>query len=105
MDAAVDFYELLGMRSVYGGRGEPFTTMACGRSFVNLQAADPGDATRWGRVILHVDSVATVDAVHRTLLDAGHETETEPADAVWGERYFHVRDPDGHELSIAVRLP
>ena len=25
-------------------------------------------------------------------------------DAPWGERYFHVRDPDGHELSFARLL-
>jgi len=24
-----------------------------------------------------------------------------PRDASWGERYFHMPDPDGHELSFA----
>ena len=24
-----------------------------------------------------------------------------PRDAKWGERYFHITDPDGHELSFA----
>ena len=24
-----------------------------------------------------------------------------PQDTSWGERYFHMRDPDGHELSFA----
>ena len=24
-----------------------------------------------------------------------------PRDAAWGERYFHLHDPDGHELSFA----
>jgi len=24
-----------------------------------------------------------------------------PRDAAWGERFFHVTDPDGHELSFA----
>jgi len=24
-----------------------------------------------------------------------------PQDASWGERYFHLSDPDGHELSFA----
>ena len=24
-----------------------------------------------------------------------------PRDAEWGERYFHITDPDGHELSFA----
>jgi hypothetical protein len=24
-----------------------------------------------------------------------------PRDAAWGERYFHMPDPDGHQLSFA----
>ncbi len=28
----------------------------------------------------------------------------QPRDASWGERYFHMRDPDGHELSFARPL-
>ncbi len=28
-----------------------------------------------------------------------------PTDAPWGERFFHVTDPDGHELSFAELLP
>ncbi|MGH9996937.1 MAG: VOC family protein [Nitrososphaeraceae archaeon] len=27
--------------------------------------------------------------------------ENEPTDASWGERYFHIRDPDGYLLSFA----
>ena len=27
-----------------------------------------------------------------------------PRDAEWGERYFHIADPDGHELSFAKPL-
>ena len=30
--------------------------------------------------------------------------EGSPTDAEWGEHYFHITDPDGHELSIAKRL-
>jgi len=29
---------------------------------------------------------------------------TTPADAEWGERYFHLTDPDGHEISFARPL-
>ena len=36
--------------------------------------------------------------------DGGVTMHAEPADAPWGERYFHVRDPDGHELSFARPL-
>jgi len=28
-----------------------------------------------------------------------------PKDAPWGERFFHVTDPDGHEISFAEPLP
>jgi hypothetical protein len=28
-----------------------------------------------------------------------------PQDAPWGERFFHVTDPDGHELSFAELMP
>ena len=27
--------------------------------------------------------------------------ETPPRDAKWGERYFHLTDPDGHAFSFA----
>ncbi len=37
-------------------------------------------------------------------VEAGFEPETAPADAPWGERYFHLVDPDGHELSFARPL-
>jgi uncharacterized glyoxalase superfamily protein PhnB len=49
-------------------------------------------------VIFWVDDV---DAMHDRTLAAGADPTGPPADAPWGERYFHVRDPDGHELSFA----
>jgi uncharacterized glyoxalase superfamily protein PhnB len=42
--------------------------------------------------------------VHARALAAGLSPETDPADAPWGERYFHLSDPDGHELSFARPL-
>ena len=40
---------------------------------------------------------------HR-LVDAGLTPTTAPRDATWGERYFHINDPDFHELSFSKRL-
>lgn len=101
MASAVAFYEALGFRIVYGS--DDFTSLAAGPCFLNLQLVDgwgsPADV--WGRVIFHVDDV---DAVHRRAVAAGLTPSTAPADAPWGERYFHVRDPDGHELSFARLL-
>lgn len=95
------FYEALGFVA-RGGDGA-FTTFHAGAGFLNLQL-DPAHAPLphiWGRVIFFVDDV---DALHRRALDAGLTPDAPPADAPWGERYFHLRDPDGHELSFARPL-
>lgn len=104
MDRAVSFYRALGFVVLYGGSDADFTSFRAGSSYLNLQR-DADAAPRaglWGRAIFWVDDV---DAMHRRALDAGFTTETAPADAPWGERYFHIRDPDGHELSFARPLP
>jgi catechol 2,3-dioxygenase-like lactoylglutathione lyase family enzyme len=51
----------------------------------------------WGRMIFYV---ADVDAFWEYLRGKGFNPES-PRDASWGERYFHMPDPDGHELSFA----
>jgi catechol 2,3-dioxygenase-like lactoylglutathione lyase family enzyme len=56
--------------------------------------------TRWGRLIFYVTDV---DAFWNQLKDRGFDPEI-PRDASWGERYFHMPDPDGHELSFAQPL-
>jgi catechol 2,3-dioxygenase-like lactoylglutathione lyase family enzyme len=111
MPAAVAFYEALGFVRLYGGAAAGFTSYRVGGGFLNLQAtrgaAGPGRAERaaapggWGRVIFWVDDV---DAMYRRALDAGYRPSTTPADATWGERYFHILDPTGHELSFARPL-
>jgi uncharacterized glyoxalase superfamily protein PhnB len=45
--------------------------------------------------------VDDVDAMHRRALAAGFDPEAAPRDATWGERFFHIHDPDGNELSFA----
>lgn len=101
MAAAVAFWEAVGLTCVYGGSDGPFTTFQFGVNFVNIFAADEIHSGFWGRVVFHVDSP---DELWRQLADAGYKSETEPADAPWGERYFHILDADGHELSFARRL-
>ena len=72
----------------------------CGGTFLNLQLVDHVQ-TGWGRFIVHVDDV---DAVHERALAAGLSPTMAPSDAPWGERYFHIDDPDGHEVSLARPL-
>jgi catechol 2,3-dioxygenase-like lactoylglutathione lyase family enzyme len=100
MARAVAFYLALGFPLSYGGPDEAFTSFAFGSSYLNL-ILDRRPIHWWGRVILHVSDV---DGVYRRALDAGLQPEAPPADASWGERYFHLSDPDGHEISFAKRL-
>jgi uncharacterized glyoxalase superfamily protein PhnB len=48
--------------------------------------------------------VADVDALYDRALAAGYKPTTEPRDAEWGERFFYLIDPDGHELSFVPPL-
>ncbi|MCI0547133.1 MAG: VOC family protein [Candidatus Rokubacteria bacterium] len=103
MARAVGFYQALGFTVHHGGAATGFTSFAVGTGFLNLIAAEPGQTWhRWGRIIIHVDDV---DAFHARAVRHGVRPEMPPADAPWGERYFHVLDPDGHELSFAQPLP
>ena len=100
---AVAFYEALGFHLLYGGPEAPFTSFRVGAGYLNLQLDTVGAPRRavWGRVVFWVDDV---DAMYRRALAAGFDPETSPADAPWGERYFHIHDRDGHELSFARPL-
>lgn len=103
MARACAFYEALGFPRLYGGPDDPFTSYRVGDGYLNLQLDPDAPAVQrvWGRIVFWVDDV---DAMHRRATTAGFPAETEPADATWGERYFHIRDPDGHELSFARLL-
>jgi catechol 2,3-dioxygenase-like lactoylglutathione lyase family enzyme len=102
MARAVRFYRALGFALNYGGEHAPFTSFLAGQAYLNLTAEAPdGRWTWWGRVILHVDDV---DAFYAHVRALGLEPQAPPRDAQWGERYFHLTDPDGHELSFARPL-
>src|SRR5438094_10050535 len=95
----VQFYrDGLGMELLYGGEGSSFSSLRARDSDSAILNLEQGDGnTDWGRLIFHV---ADVDACWRLLTDLGLIPE-KPRTASWGERYFHMLDPDGHELSFA----
>ena len=102
MARSVAFYEALGFERLYGGETADFTSYRVGEGYLNLAArGEPGDVSGWGRTIIYVSDV---DAMHERIVAAGYASEFTPRDAPWGERYFHVQDPDGHELSFARPL-
>lgn len=102
MAASFAFYTSLGFEAAYGGPNAPFTSYRLGDGHLNVVvAAEDAQWGWWGRVILYVDDV---DALYRRALEQELEPLAPPRDAEWGERYFHLRDPDGHELSFARPL-
>ena len=99
MAAAVRFYRALGFLLAYGAEDAAFTSFRVGGNHLNLTAdAAAGPCPGWGRVILYVDDV---DAMYAHAVAQGLQPQAPPRDAPWRERYFHLRDPDGHELSFA----
>ncbi len=99
MKESVRFYrDVLGMELLYGGEGACFSSLRAKDAqsgILNLELGNP--AIGWGRLIFHV---ADVDTFWSHLKEKGFNPEV-PRDASWGERYFHMPDPDGHELSFA----
>jgi catechol 2,3-dioxygenase-like lactoylglutathione lyase family enzyme len=102
MARAVRFYQALGFTIAYGGASHPFTSFRVGSGHLNLILQTPQRRwSWWGRVIFYVSDV---DALYERALAAGYRPAEKPRDADWGERFFHLSDPDGHELSFARPL-
>ena len=99
MTESVRFYrDALGMELLYGGEDTGFSSLRAKDAQSAILNLEQGDrATHWGRLIFYVTDV---DALWNHLKERGLDPEV-PRDACWGERYFHMPDPDGHELSIA----
>jgi len=102
MARSVRFYRQLGFELLYGGAEARFTSFRAGAGYLNLTSV-PAERklSWWGRAIFYVSDV---DAMHARAVAAGYAPDTEPRDAQWGERFFHITDPDGHELSFARPL-
>ncbi|WP_327233774.1 VOC family protein [Streptomyces sp. NBC_01317] len=109
--ASLAFYRLLGLDipadadtaphvevQLPGGTRVLWDTEDTVRSFDPGFTAPKG-AGRIGLAFL-CDSPAEVDATYASLTAAGHRGHLKPWDAVWGQRYAVVLDPDGCEVSL-----
>jgi catechol 2,3-dioxygenase-like lactoylglutathione lyase family enzyme len=123
MERSCNFYsQIPGFKVVYGGTGDDtFTTYeiveskANGKMYLNLELGishgdnhDEHDAGKryFGRIIFFTEDV---DKLYRYFKQNENISNTiyfenEPTDASWGERYFHIREPDGYQLSFAKPL-
>ena len=103
MDLAVKFYSNLpGFDLVYGNSETSFVTFKMDDHFLNLEYG-PHKICDFGRIIFHVKDV---DKMYHHLKQSplSNRIETIPTDAIWGERFFYIRDPDNHQIAIAKPL-
>ena len=109
MKKSVDFYSKIpNFQIVYGGSDSQFTSFLIDNmsmSYLNLKL-DKTHSTDFGRIIFYVDDVDkffTYMQNDQTISILG-KLESKPQDATWGERFFHVLDPDGYKMSFATPI-
>jgi PhnB protein len=56
-------------------------------------------------VTIHIQVAEGMDELYRQAIDAGAQSEMEPADMFWGDRFAMVKDPAGHRWSIGMAIP
>lgn len=103
MKQAIKFYTTIGFVLFEGGIDEKFTSFGIGASQV-LNITNERSNVKvswWGRLIIYVSDV---DNLYQHIIKQGLTPDFAPRDAEWNERYFHITDPDGHEISFAQRI-
>ncbi|MBT0772236.1 VOC family protein [Kineosporia sp. J2-2] len=115
MAATLAFYRLLGLDLPAGAGAEPhvqadlggiqiaFDTEETIRSFHPGWTRPDKGATQSALAFL-AGSAAEVDEAYAAVVGAGYRGELEPWNAVWGQRYAVVRDPDGNQVDLFAPL-
>ncbi len=120
------YSKIPGFRLTYGGEpSDSFTTFEIGKgssaAYLNLELIDDDGSSNFyngstlgkvketedfGRIIFHVENVDELYSYmkHNEYISKSIVFENEPANAPWGERFFHIREPDGYQLSFAQPL-
>ncbi len=115
MGRALDFYRRLGLEipaeadvadhaeaTLRGGLRLMWDTEESIRSF-DPGWTPPSGSSRASLAFLCADPAA-VDVLYAELLAAGATGQREPWDAVWGQRYATVADPDGNSVDLFAWL-
>jgi len=116
MAATLAFYRRCGLAVPDGADDQPHVEVALGGGLrlaldteATIRSFDPHWAPPTGghRVTIAFDcrSPAGVDAAWAELTAAGHHGHLPPWDAVWGQRYAVVHDPDGTPVDLFAPLP
>ena len=109
MKKSVEFYSKIpNFKIVYGGTDSQFTSFLIEdgiKSYLNLRL-NKTDSTDSSRIIFYVDDVDKFFSYMQNdeTISVLGKLESKPQDATWGERFFHMLDPDGYRLSFATPI-
>ena len=109
MKRSVEFYSKIpNFKIVYAGSEAQFTSFLIddsAKSYLNLKLGKT-HSTDFGRIIFYTDDVDELFAYMQDdkIISELGKFESKPQDATWGERFFHMLDPDGYKLSFATPL-
>jgi catechol 2,3-dioxygenase-like lactoylglutathione lyase family enzyme len=126
------YSKIPGFSLTYGGKAsDRFTTFEIGKgskttTYLNLELIEKEEEEKdssdfykksnlgrkmkgsedFGRIIFHSENV---DKLYSYLKQDEYISksvvfESEPTNAPWGERFFHIREPNGYQLSFAQPL-
>ncbi|HEV7936318.1 MAG TPA: VOC family protein [Actinomadura sp.] len=109
------FYRRLGIEIPSAADSEPHVevTLAGGIRLAwdaidTVRSFDPGWTAPQGSARIGLafacDGPEGVDRVYTDLVDAGYDGHKAPWNAVWGQRYALVRDPDGNSVDLFAPL-
>ncbi len=115
--AAIDFYQkafgaVAECRLVAPGTDQIFhaglqlgnSRVMLGGEFNNEQCTAKSPASLGGTPVTIHFYVDNVDEAYQKAIQAGAEELMPPSDMFWGDRYSKVKDPFGHEWSLATHV-
>jgi catechol 2,3-dioxygenase-like lactoylglutathione lyase family enzyme len=122
------YSKIPGFRLTYGGKpSDRFTTFEIGEgsnatTYLNLELIEDNEGSSdfdkisnlgktranedFGRIIFHTENVDRLYSYMKQdeYISKHIVIENKPTNAPWGERFFHIREPDGYQLSFAQPL-
>lgn len=112
MKKSCQFYgQIPGFKITYGGQNSNFTTFSTLDEQIAINLESRKDSGKkfteppylHNRIIFHVSDTDEFYnyIISNTLIKELGKIENRPHDAPWGERFFHIRDPDNYQLSFA----
>ena len=110
---SIAFYRLVGVDFPDDGEGHIEATLPSGvRLMLDEEEVIRSFRPDWTRetgnqlaLAFECSSPDEVNELYERVKAAGFDTEKEPWDAFWGQRYAQLRDPDGVPVDLFARLP